>query len=349
MVKLGFVGDLYPGPAGSLRLASAVRDRLLGVDLLVGNLEGPITASTVDSAGKSVHLRSEPASMALLTEMGVDVVSLANNHMFDFGVGGYEDTVDLLSKSSIAFVGAGNDLDAARRPLAIDVGGVSIGILAYSSPAIETVCATAKTAGCAPLDRDLIEEDLAALRGSADISVLFLHWGLMGYELPTPAQRGLGLALLDAGATLVIGCHPHVLQGVVARPGVLLAHSLGDFAFYPEKADGKPVDQHRVRQTGALLTVDVDGHGVAAHQLILTRQRGTGIGLETSASRRRSVERRGGAPGAADPRYPALWRRYVLRRTVSRLGHRLAPWNWRTLARGAVKGFGVAVREIFGR
>ena len=123
----------------------------------------------------------------------------------------------------------------------------------------------------------------------------------MGYELPTPAQRGLGLALLDAGATLVIGCHPHVLQGVVARPGVLLAHSLGDFAFYPEKADGKPVDQHRVRQTGALLTVDVDGHGVAAHQLILTRQRGTGIGLETSASRRRSVERRGDAPGAADP------------------------------------------------
>ena len=212
MVELGFVGDVYPGSGDSITIEPDVLRALASVDLLVANLEGPITDTLEKGADKGVRLRSAPASTQLLSQMGIDVAILANNHMFDFGVQGFHDTVD-----------------------ALDRAGLTIGLLAYSARSIETVCATDTSAGCAPLDDDLMAADLAALE--ADVSVVFLHWGLMGYELPTPEQRRGAQFLLDAGADLIVGCHPHVLQGASEVGPALVAHSLGDFAFYPESAD----------------------------------------------------------------------------------------------------------------
>ena len=347
MVELGFVGDVYPGSGDSITIEPDVLRALASVDLLVANLEGPITDTLEKGADKGVRLRSAPASTQLLSQMGIDVAILANNHMFDFGVQGFHDTVDALDRAGIAWLGAGPALAEARRPLVTERAGLTIGLLAYSARSIETVCATDTSAGCAPLDDDLMAADLAALE--ADVSVVFLHWGLMGYELPTPEQRRGAQFLLDAGADLIVGCHPHVLQGASEVGPALVAHSLGDFAFYPESADGRPVDQHRARQTGALLTVRVEPGRVLGHELTLTRQRKAYVAFEASSRRHRAVARNWRRASSEMAGYARVWRRYVLRRTITRGMRRLAPWRWRTLSMAAIKGFGVALREMIRR
>ena len=288
MVSIGFVGDVYPGRVAGLTIEPAVLSRLRQFDVLVANLEGPVTGLTEVAVEKGAHLRSAPGASTILDTKGVGVVSLANNHMFDFGTEGFRDTVSDLDRSGIAWVGAGEDLRSARRSLIKDTdAGMRVGFLAYSSPTIETVCATEQSAGCAPLDLGVMEQDVRLLAGNVDLAVVLLHWGLTGYELPTPEHYRLGPTLRAAGATLVVGSHSHVVQGIIMDGSGLVAFSLGDFAFYPETAEGRAVHQYRARQTGMILSVDVRRGGVVAHDVILTRQRATTL---------RSRLREGGTP-----------------------------------------------------
>ena len=349
MVRLGFVGDVYPGPAGGLEMETAVLERLGDVDLLVANLEGPLTASVDDPLTKRTRLRSAPDTANLLGSMGIGLVSLANNHMFDFGAAGFHDSVTALERAGISWVGAGVDTASARRPVIHEIAGTRLGFLAYSARAIETVVATDDAPGCAPLDFDEIEADLRALGDAVDHSIVILHWGLTGYELPTPEDHSVGRKLVEAGAALVIGAHPHVAQGVVGFGSGLVAFSLGDFAFYPESADGRPVNQYRERQTGVFLTVGLSLEGPTTHDVVLTRQQGRRISLEEQPRRRGILERNSKKLRQSPVRYPTLWRRYVFRRTASRIVKRLAPWRWKTIRAGAFSGLGVAIREMLRR
>ena len=204
--------------------------------------------------------------------------------------------------------------------------------------------------GCAPVDPNAMRSDIAALRADVDVVVVLVHWGLMGYELPRPRERDLGAGLIEFGADLVVGSHPHVLQGTRLVGDGLVAHSLGDFAFYPETAAGRTINQYRARQTGAILEVVVAPRRVVSHRLHLTRQRATTVTVDPSLRRagalRRSTRRVAAGEGGA---YRRIWRRYALSRTLRRLVGRLAPWKWRTIRPGTVRGFGVALREIFRR
>ena len=349
MATIGFVGDVYPGPIPGLSIEPAVLDRLNAVDLLVANLECPVTSIEEPSVEKGVHLRSSPGASAMLGEAGIGLASLANNHMFDFGDEGFRDTVAYLDANGIAWVGAGRNLLAARQALITIVDGLSVGFLAYSAPEIETTCATVQSPGCAPLDPEMIEADVSRLAGDVDVMIVLLHWGLIGYELPKPDHFRLGRSLIDAGATLVVGSHPHVLQGIAGHGAGLMAFSLGDFAFYPAAASGRAVNQYRARQTGMLLTVEVEPGRVVSHDVYLTRQQGTHVGVEESRSRRATVARASTRLLGPAAGYDRAWKRYVIRHTVSRTVKRLAPWKWKTIRRGTVKGFGVALREIFKR
>ena len=349
MPTIGFVGDVYPGPRPGLEVSPDVLRRLRSFDLLVANLEGPVTTIEEPAVSKGTHLRTAPLGVEILREMGIGVVSLANNHMYDFGVDGVEETTGHLDRIGITWVGVGSDLRSARTPRIIDMGGIRLGFLAYSSPTIETVCATPSSPGCAPLDEEIMRHDVSSLAESVDVAIVLLHWALTGYEVPTPDHRTLGESLIEAGATLVIGSHPHVIQGIVHTDSGLIAYSLGDFAFYPASAFGKAVNQYRARQTGLILSVDIGDGGVRGHDGELTRQIATLVSSESSPKRRRAVERASARLDDAGAAYQASWQRYVMRRTVSRTIRRLAPWRWRTIRRGTVRGFGVALREIFRR
>lgn len=345
MATIGFVGDVYPGPGG-FTFGDEVLGRLREVDLLVANLEGPLTAGTKPAVEKRSHLRSAPETIELLKEMGVGVVSLANNHMFDFGKAGFAETTALLDDAGIAWVGAGDDLASARRPLVLEADGLRFGILAYSSPAIETMCAGTASPGCAPLEWDVMEPDVKELAERVDVPIVLLHWGLTGYRLPTPEHKRLGDRLLDAGARLVVGSHPHVAQGMVLRADRAIAFSLGDFAFYPATASGRRINQYRSRQTGTILTFEVEPGRVDLGSVFHTRQRGTHVGVETSTRHQFALGRASTPLHVSDEDFPRTWKWYVARRTVVRTLKRLAPWKWRTINAGAIDGFRVALREL---
>lgn len=345
MVTVGFVGDVYPGPGG-LTFDGEVLGRLRGADLLVANLEGPVTAMREPAVEKRSHLRSAPETIGLLQEMGVGVVSLANNHMFDFGAAGFAETTRLLDDAGISWVGVGKNLAEARRPLLLETDGVRIGFLAYSSESIETVCATEDDPGCAPLEWEVMEPDVEELGGAVDVPVVLVHWGLTGYRLPTPEHKQLGARLLDAGARLVIGSHPHVAQGMLLGDEGAVAYSLGDFAFYPATASGRRVNQYRTRQTGTILSFDVEPDGIDFGDVHHTRQRGTHVGVETSTRHRFALGRASTPLHVPDEDYPRTWKWYVARRTVVRTLKRLAPWNWGTIGAGTFEGFRVALREL---
>jgi poly-gamma-glutamate capsule biosynthesis protein CapA/YwtB (metallophosphatase superfamily) len=349
MATLGFVGDVYPGPGPALGFSSEVLDGLGGLDLLVANLESPLTERVDPTEIKGTHLRSNPNAAGVLNDLGIDVVSLANNHMFDFGEDGFGDTATRLDSLGIRWLGAGFDLGSARRPLIIEAAGLAVGLLAYSDRSIETVCATETSAGCAPLEPDLVVEDVQALVDDVDVVVVLLHWGLIGYELPTPQQRGIASRVREAGATLVVGSHPHIVQGTESIGSGLIDFSLGDFAFYPASASGRPVNQFRTRQTGAILRVDVEPGRVESFELVLTRQTGSHIAMETSVGRHRAVAAASRRLAATGDPYRRRWKRYVLVRTAARTIKRLAPWRWRTIRPGTIRGFGVAMKELLRR
>ncbi len=349
MARIGFLGDVYPGRDGALTVSAAVAELLAGFDLVVANLESPITAVSEPVVEKGTHLRSEPGSESLLSELSIEVVTLANNHMFDFGREGFASTARVLDTAGTDRVGAGFDLAAARRSLIREVGDQSVGFLAYSGADIETMIAAPDTAGCAPLDREVMAADLERLRDSVDLAVVLVHWGLMGHELPRPRHFALGADLVDLGADLVIGCHPHVVQGVREVGNGLVAYSLGDFAFYPRSASGRAVNQYRARQTGLILDVEVAGGRVAGYRTHLTRQKETFIEIERSGRRRRRLRLASRRVDTTEGAYGRVWRGYVIRRTAARLVKRLAPWRWKTIRPGTVRGFGVALREIFRR
>jgi poly-gamma-glutamate synthesis protein (capsule biosynthesis protein) len=340
---------MYPGPVPGLSIEPAVLARLSVADLVVANLECPVTAVDQPAVEKGVHLRSSPVAAGMLDDVGVRVASLANNHMFDFGDDGFRDTVAYLEANEIAWVGAGRNLLTARQALVTSADGLSVGFLAYSAPEIETACATVQSPGCAPLDPGMIEMDVSKLAGDVDVTIVLLHWGLIGYELPKPEHLRLGRSFVDAGATLVVGSHPHVLQGIAEHGSGLMAFSLGDFAFYPATASGRAVNQYRARQTGMILTVEVEPGRVVSHEVFLTRQQGTHVGVEESRRRHAAVTRASARLTGPVADYQRRWKRHVVRRTLSRTVKRLAPWKWKTIRRGTVRGFGVALREIFKR
>ena len=101
MARIGFVGDVYPGPLPGLALGGDVRDLLTECDLLVANLEGPVTAVEAPAVAKGAHLRTAPSEAYILRQMGVGVVSLAKNHMFDFGAPGFEETLEYLKAAGM--------------------------------------------------------------------------------------------------------------------------------------------------------------------------------------------------------------------------------------------------------
>ncbi len=218
-----------------------VRAVTSAADLFVVNLECPFTTRG-EKLAKNFNFRANPSLVAALESGGVDVVSLANNHMMDYGPQGLSDTLATLDAAKIVHFGAGVDLKAARAPAIVTVKGVRFAFLGYfflSDRNIEPpeVIATATTPGVAGHHDSLeqmktwLHEDIAAAKRHADVVIPFFHWGIEGHTQPEPYQVALGHLAIDSGASAVIGSHPHVLQGVETYKGAPIAYSLGNFVF----------------------------------------------------------------------------------------------------------------------
>jgi poly-gamma-glutamate synthesis protein (capsule biosynthesis protein) len=210
-------------------------------DLFVVNLECPFTDKGT-KLQKNFNFRARPELVAALEAGGVDVVSLANNHLMDFGPEGLFDTLTVLDTAKIARFGAGRSLSEARAPAIVTVQGVRIAFLGYfflGDRNIEPkeVIATGSTPGVAGHFSDtgelkkMLVADVRAAKKRADHVIPFFHWGREGRGLPEPYQVDLGRAAIDAGASAVIGSHPHVLQGIELYRDRPIVYSLGNFVF----------------------------------------------------------------------------------------------------------------------
>ncbi|MDA8099729.1 MAG: CapA family protein [Nitrospiraceae bacterium] len=202
--------------------------------LVIGNLEAPISTRGAAVENKQFTLRAEPLAADSLAAAGIRVVTLANNHILDFGPLALQDTLNILDEHGILHSGAGMDLDDARQPAFLKVGGRTIAFLSYSLTFPIEFYASAGRPGTAPGYKDYVRRDIEAARPRADLVVVSFHWGA---ELMTAAkdyQQELGRKAIDWGADLVLGHHPHILQELELYKGRLIAYSLGNFVFGSE-------------------------------------------------------------------------------------------------------------------
>ncbi|MGI0485969.1 CapA family protein [Pantanalinema rosaneae CENA516] len=206
----------------------AKMDEYRKADLAMVNLENPLTRSTLAMPNKQFNFKADPEAVKVLTSGGVDIVTIANNHTMDYQADGLKETMDVLDQAGIQHIGAGNHLPEARRPDIFDVKGQRIAYLAYYG---EEYGAEANKAGVSSIKEERIAEDIRAIRDQVDWIVVNFHWGQELAEHPADWQTELGRFTIDQGADLIVGHHPHVLQGAEIYRGRPIVYSLGNFIF----------------------------------------------------------------------------------------------------------------------
>jgi poly-gamma-glutamate synthesis protein (capsule biosynthesis protein) len=236
-VVLRFAGDClladhYESAAiDSPGLAFTGFDLLRSADIAMVNLECPITIRGTPSL-KPFTFRMHPRFLPVLKEAGIDIVNVANNHIHDFGRVGLFDTISYLDSIGIKHVGAGRDKSEAHTPVLFEIGGKHLAFLGYYGGG-EAPRATRSRAGVATRNAAVIATDIAAIRKSnpGTFVVVNLHWGVEKATRPGSDQIAFAHDIIDAGADLIVGHHPHVLQGVELYKGKAIAYSLGNFIF----------------------------------------------------------------------------------------------------------------------
>ncbi len=282
MPTIAMVGDIFLQEAlpQTAELA-AVSDVLRGVDVAFGNLETPVSerGTPVD---KWINMRMPPDLLSALVDMGIDIVTLANNHMWDFGEVAFFDTLRHLDDHALPHVGAGASLNEAWAAEIVSLSDIRVAFLGASSTLGPGSAAADGRPGVAPIQisesyhldppasleqpgsapyvftsawREDLERAIAAIkdaRAQADFVVLALHWGVPPFWRPrfqdglADYQIEVGHALIEAGADVIVGHHPHSLQEVEIHCGKPIFYSLGNFVFHQNKGpvSETPVSRH---------------------------------------------------------------------------------------------------------
>ena len=202
---------------------------LLAADVVFGNLETAVTEAGAHDPVKPLGLKSTPAHFESVADLGFTLFCLANNHVMDFQRQGLDDTIRAIDARRIGRVGAGVNLEEARRSYTTEVNGIRVGVLAYCQP--ESNAAGPHTPGVAPFRQSMILEDLDALVPQHDVPILSLHEGFEFGTVPRLEFKRLCHRFADAGAKLIFGHHPHVPHGVEQYNDALIFYSLGNFLF----------------------------------------------------------------------------------------------------------------------
>jgi poly-gamma-glutamate synthesis protein (capsule biosynthesis protein) len=207
-----------------------IKDTLAEADLLIGNLEGPISSKGV-KIGSIYSFRVDPRAVAGLTGAGFDVLSLANNHLWDYGRDAFNATLNILRNNGIDYIGGGIDYAEAHQPLVREVKGTKVAFLAYTDLAPAGIMKESSKPAVAFSDLKQIIPDIAKAKTLADLVIVSFHWGNEYETKHNQKQEALAHAVIDAGANLVIGHHPHVAQEVEKYKDGYIAYSLGNFVF----------------------------------------------------------------------------------------------------------------------
>lgn len=237
-----FAGDVYlssyvTGNYDTEGISGVLDETLLetmqGADILMVNQEFPFGTGGTPAEDKQFTFRVEPSYVTLLQDMGVDVVSLANNHVLDYGQEVLSENLKILQENQILYAGAGETKEEAFALRIIEAGGRKYGFLSASRviPVASWNIENAQPGVSTTYDKTALVSAIESAQNVCDFLTVYVHWGIERNTTPEQYQRELAHAYMDAGADLVIGAHPHVLQGIEAYNGKLIFYSLGNFIF----------------------------------------------------------------------------------------------------------------------
>jgi len=210
-----------------------IADYLKRADIVFGNLEGVISDKGI-KVGSIYSFRSDPKAIEGLISAGFNVLSVANNHAFDYSREALEDCLARLNKAGISFVGAGFTENEAYSPLIKEVDGVKIAFLAYADLGPEIWRATGENSGIAWIsqnDIEKIKQDIKSAKEKSDVLIVSLHSGEEYQKTPSQFQIDFSKMATDAGADLLVGHHPHVVQPNEKYQNGWIFYSLGNFVF----------------------------------------------------------------------------------------------------------------------
>ena len=202
-------------------------------DLTMVNEEFPFSARGTQAQDKQFTFRVDPSYVKILQEMGIDVVTLANNHALDYGTEALSDSFQTLDDAGIAYVGAGDSRERAAEAYITELGGKTFGFLAASRviPEVSWNIDNQQPGMLCTYDSTALCEAIKKAKENCDYVAVYVHWGIERENMPQDYQRQLGKAYIDAGADIVIGSHPHVLQGIEYYNGKPIVYSLGNYIF----------------------------------------------------------------------------------------------------------------------
>ncbi|OUQ25047.1 hypothetical protein B5E77_12110 [Lachnoclostridium sp. An131] len=232
-----FLTDLLQSKYNQQGISAAASDSLLSVlreaDIFMLNEEFPFGTTGEPMEEKEYTFRVDPSYSTVLSELGVDIVTLANNHMLDFGRGPLTETLNTLDQAGIAHVGAGENIDEAKALKTFEMDGRTIGFLGASRviPEHSWNASSGSSGLFTTYDAAALAEQIQKAEESCDFTVVYVHWGIEKNTQPEEYQKTLARQYIDAGADAVIGAHPHVLQGIEFYQGKPIFYSLGNFIF----------------------------------------------------------------------------------------------------------------------
>ena len=241
-VTLLFAGDLfltdilqekYDRNGISAAAAPELLDVTRGADIFMLNQEFPFGTTGEAVEDKEYTFRVDPKYVSVLPELGADIVTLANNHMLDFGREPLRETLSALDGAGILHVGAGLNLAEASSLKTIEAGGWTIGFLGATRviPEHSWTASRSNSGLFTTYDPTKLLEEVQAAKETCDYVVVYVHWGVERNTEPEDYQKTLARQYIDAGADAVIGAHPHVLQGIEYYHGKPIFYSLGNFIF----------------------------------------------------------------------------------------------------------------------
>jgi poly-gamma-glutamate synthesis protein (capsule biosynthesis protein) len=239
-------------------------------DLRITNLECPLTRSDTAVYKSGSVLKGGPEHITGLTAVPFDIVTLANNHVFDYGVGAFRETTDLLAANGIRFVGAGITRQAAVEPLIVRVAETTIALVSFSEG--EDLTGAVNGGGVFGWEINAVAEAVKTAKTAADLVFVICHAGVEYIPFPPPYLVSALMAIADAGADLVVGHHPHVPQGIQILGSVPIAYSLGNFVFY------QPSDLI-YRKVGYMLKVEISEKSLTGLRLVPYQITNQGLNL----------------------------------------------------------------------
>lgn len=254
-----------------------VRD-IQKASLVIGNLECPATNNTTPITKTGPSLRAEPHDLELLCKLGFDVLSLANNHILDYGILAVEETIEIAKENGLKVVGAGRNADDARQPAIIDINGIKVGVISFAEA--EFNLATEYAPGANHFDPYSSFDDVDELKSNTDYVIVLYHGGIEYYKNPSPQLQKKCRKFIEAGADLVLCQHSHCIGTMEEYAGGTIVYGQGNSVFgYREGSESW--------NEGLLVVVDTDKRQIELKLLHATKE---GIDYEESLETKKRLE-----------------------------------------------------------